>query len=104
MVGFAKVPSCPSCHEKLTTGPTDGKAAFACEKCGARLYATVRYRAALLLFGAAAGAFLRFSTLVLNPKFNVQKTAQIPFVIEAMLMHRYWRTRLVKIALQARSG
>jgi len=99
VVGSAKVPSCPRCREQLTTGPEDAKASFACEKCGAKLYATLRYRAALLLFGAAFGAFLRFSTLILNPKFNVQKTAEIPFVMESMLVHRYWRTRLVKIAL-----
>jgi predicted RNA-binding Zn-ribbon protein involved in translation (DUF1610 family) len=98
VVRFAKVPSCPNCREQLTTVPEDATASFACEKCGAMLHASVRYRMPLLLFGAALGAVLRFSTLVLNPRTNVQKTALIPFVMESLLVRRYWRTRLVKIA------
>lgn len=99
VLGSVKVPSCPVCGEQLPIAPEDMTAPFSCEKCGSTLRASVRYRTAFLLIAAVAGALLRFTTLIFNPRFNPQKTAKFPFAMEALLTRLFWRTRLVKIAL-----
>jgi DNA-directed RNA polymerase subunit RPC12/RpoP len=95
------MPSCPVCGQELVTAPENATDAFQCEKCGKRLFASIRYRTVILLINSAAAVLLRCATLRFNPNLNPQKTSKLPFAIESLLIRLFWRTRFIEIGVES---